>query len=78
MSTVEDLLRNHQQVIEDVRLIPGGSGVFDVTVDDELIYSKHETGRHADSGEISALFEKLLKNEALQIFWTKRVRKQLF
>ena len=41
MSTVEDLLRNHQQVIEDVRLIPGGSGIFDVAVNGELIYSKH-------------------------------------
>jgi len=61
VSTVEDLLKNHQQVIEDVRLIPGGSGIFDVAVNDELIYSKHETGRHADSGEISVLFEKLLK-----------------
>ncbi|HJO40137.1 MAG: Rdx family protein [Acidimicrobiales bacterium] len=60
MSTVEDLLRNHQQVIEDVRLIPGGSGIFDVAVNGELIYSKHETGRQAENGEISALFEKLL------------------
>ena len=57
MSTVEDLLTNHQQVIKDLRLIPGGSGVFDVVVNDELIYSKHETGRHAKSGEIIALFE---------------------
>ena len=60
MSTVEDLLINHQQVIEDVRLIPGGSGIFDVAVNGELIYSKHETGRQAENGEISALFEKLL------------------
>ena len=57
MSTVEDLLTNHQQVIKDLRLIPGGSGVFDVVVNDELIYSKHETGRQAESGEIIALFE---------------------
>jgi len=62
VSTVEDLLRNHQQVIEDVRLIPGGNGVFDVTVDDELIYSKHETGRHINSGEIIELFEKFHNN----------------
>ena len=60
MSTVEELLKNHQQVIEDVRLVPGGSGIFDVAVNGELIYSKHETGRQAENGEISALFEKLL------------------
>ena len=61
MSTVQELLTNHQQVLEDVRLIPGGSGVFDVTVDDELIYSKHETGRHINRGEITELFEKFSK-----------------
>ena len=58
MSTVKDLLTNHQQVIEDVRLIPGGSGIFDVTVNDELIYSKDETGRHIKNGEIIDLFKK--------------------
>ena len=45
-------------MIEDVRLIPGGSGIFDVTVNDELIYSKHETGRHIKNGEIIDLFKK--------------------
>lgn len=65
MSTVQELLTNHQQVLEDVRLIPGGSGIFDVTVDDELIYSKHETGRHAENGEISNLFhEKISKDHS--------------
>ena len=58
MSTVKDLLTNHQQVIEDVRLVPGGSGIFDVTVNNELIYSKDETGRHIKNGEIIDLFKK--------------------
>ena len=62
MSTVQELLTNHQQVLEDVRLIPGGSGIFDVTVDGELIYSKHENGRHIKSGEIIELFEKYYEN----------------
>jgi len=57
VSTVKELLTNHQQVIEYLRLIPGGSGVFDVTVNEQLIYSKHETGRHANDGEILQLFE---------------------
>lgn len=34
----------------------GSKGVFDVTVDGQLIYSKQETGRHADDGEVLALF----------------------
>ena len=62
MSTVQELLTNHQQVLEDGRLIPGGSGIFDVTVDGELIYSKHENGRQIKSGEIIELFEKYSEN----------------
>lgn len=31
-----------------IDLIPGSGGVFEVTVDGGLIYSKKATGRHAD------------------------------
>lgn len=60
MSAVSDLLSNYQHVISDLRLVMGGSGVFDVTVDGELLYSKKETGRHAEEGEILALFTDLV------------------
>jgi len=33
-------------------LIEGKGGVFDVTVDGKLIYSKHETGCFPEHGEI--------------------------
>jgi selenoprotein W-related protein len=32
----------------DVELIPSSGGVFEVTLDGELIFSKKRTGRHAD------------------------------
>lgn len=32
----------------DIRLIPSSGGAFEVVVDDELIYSKKETKRHAE------------------------------
>lgn len=57
MSAIDDLLTNYQHVITDLRVVTGAKGVFDVRVDDELIYSKHETGRHADDGEVLALFK---------------------
>ena len=60
MSAVSDLLSNYQHVITDLRLVMGGSGVFDVTVDGELLYSKKETGRHAEDGEVLALFTELV------------------
>ena len=60
MSAVSDLLTNYQHVITDLRLITGGSGVFDVTVDGEMLYSKKETGRHAEDGEVLSLFSELV------------------
>ena len=35
-------------------LVRGDNGVFDVVVDGELIYSKHQTGRFPDPDEILA------------------------
>jgi selenoprotein W-related protein len=37
-------------------LVTGAKGVFDVEVDGDLLYSKHATGRHAEPGEVLALF----------------------
>ena len=34
----------------------GDKGVFDVTVDGELLFSKHRVGRHANEGEVLDLF----------------------
>ena len=36
----------------DADLIPGGGGIFDVTVDGALIYSKHQTGEFPDEGKL--------------------------
>jgi selenoprotein W-related protein len=54
--TVHDLLHDYQHVITDVTLVMGRKGVFDVEVDGETIYSKHQTGRHAKDGEVLTLF----------------------
>ncbi len=40
-------------VLEQIVLIPGGGGVFDVRLDGELVFSKHETGRFPNLGEIA-------------------------
>ena len=36
-------------------LVAGGGGIFDVIVDGRKIYSKFETGRFPEKGEISGL-----------------------
>lgn len=63
MRATEDLLSNYQHVIEDLRLVTGTKGVFDVVVDGTPLYRKSETGRHADDGEILSLFAELVGPE---------------
>lgn len=60
MSAANDLLSNYQHVINSLRLVTGGSGVYDVTVNGEPIYSKKQTGRHAKPGEVLELFTELV------------------
>ena len=56
MSAASDILGNYQHVVDSLKFTTGSKGVFDVTVDGELLYSKHETGRHAEPGEVLELF----------------------
>lgn len=62
MGAANDLIHNYQHVIESLSFTMGSKGVFDVTVDGELLYSKHDTGRHAEPGEVLDLFEKTYAN----------------
>lgn len=57
MSAAQDLIANYQHVIESLTFTMGTKGIFDVTVDGDVLYSKHVTGRHAEPGEILELFE---------------------
>jgi selenoprotein W-related protein len=40
-----------------VTLVPGSGGVFEVTVDGKLVFSKKHQGRHAEPGEVVRLIE---------------------
>ena len=63
MSAVSDLLSNYQHVITGLRLVTGDKSVFDVAVDGDLIYSKAQTGRHAEPGEVLELFTDLMGSD---------------
>lgn len=56
MSAVSDLLSNYQHVIGELKLVTGGAGIYDVVVNGEMLYSKGQTGRHANNGEVLELF----------------------
>ena len=63
MSAVSDLLSNYQHVIEEIRLVTGDNGAFEVVVNGNLVYSKHATGRHAEPGEVLDLFTDLMGSD---------------
>lgn len=50
---VDGLLEEFEHKITSLGLIPSRGGVFEVTVDGELIYSKKATGEHADYEDVA-------------------------
>jgi selenoprotein W-related protein len=56
VSAANDILSNYQHVVESLTFTTGSKGVFDVTVDGQPLYSKSETGRHAEPGEVLSLY----------------------
>ncbi|MBW3665023.1 MAG: Rdx family protein [Actinobacteria bacterium] len=51
----DELLSGWANVIEDVTLVSSSKGRFEVTLDEELIFSKAELGRHAEPDEVAAM-----------------------
>ena len=56
-----DLLSTFEPDIESLTLIPSVGGRFEVKVNGRLLYSKLQTGRHADKGEVVELVRKFLQ-----------------
>jgi selenoprotein W-related protein len=56
-----ELLREFEPEIDAITLIPSDGGRFEVSVNDRLIYSKLETHRHAEPGEVTGLVRELLR-----------------
>jgi selenoprotein W-related protein len=50
---VEKLLGEFEHNIGTLTLIPSTGGVYEVIAGDSLVYSKKETGRHAEYEEVA-------------------------
>ena len=61
MSLVTELLKEFEYDIENLVLVPSDGGKFEVTVGKKLVYSKLETRRHAEPGEVVGLVRKALQ-----------------
>ena len=60
MSLADELLKNYEHVIESVALFPSDGGRFEVSVNGQLVYSKLETKRHVEAGEILNIIAKMV------------------
>jgi len=56
-----ELLKEFEYDIGNLTLVPSDGGRFEVTVGGELVYSKLETRRHAEPGEVLGLVRKVIK-----------------
>ena len=59
----EQLLGEFQPYVDSWTLIPGDGGAFEVVVNGDLVYSKLETGRHAEVGEIRQLLRQAVDQQ---------------
>ncbi len=60
MRVAEELLGSYQHRIDGLTLIPGPRGIFDVTINGELIFSKYAVNRHARPSEVLDSFRALV------------------
>jgi selenoprotein W-related protein len=60
VSLTEELLKDYEHVIESLTLIPSDGGRFEVSVNGQMVYSKLQTKRHAEAGEVLNLISKMV------------------
>jgi selenoprotein W-related protein len=63
VSLEKDLLKEFEHVIESITLVPSDGGRFEVSVNGTLVYSKLQTKRHAEPGEVVGLIGKMVQNQ---------------
>jgi selenoprotein W-related protein len=56
-----ELLKEFEFNIDSFSLVPSDGGRFEVSVNGDLVYSKLQTNRHAEPGEVASLVRKVIK-----------------
>jgi selenoprotein W-related protein len=57
---MDELLKHYEHLVETITLVPSDGGKFEVSVNGQLLYSKLETHRHAEPGEVLGLVRKMV------------------
>ncbi len=61
MSLAVELLREFEHEIQSLEILPSDGGRFEVRVNEALVFSKKQVGRHAEAGEVVSLVRELVK-----------------
>ena len=56
-----ELLKQYESEIASISLLPSDGGKFEVQVNDNMVYSKLQAGRHIDPEELVKLVGDLLE-----------------
>jgi len=56
-----ELLNLYEPEIESISLIPSDGGKFEVVVNKKPIYSKLQTKRHVEPGEVAGFIQKIIE-----------------
>ncbi len=61
---MDELINNFEIQIESFTLVPSDGGRFELTVNDKLLYSKLQTGRHVEAGELTTLVQQYIQESS--------------
>jgi selenoprotein W-related protein len=61
VSLAGDLMREFEGEIQSLEILPSDGGRFEVRVNGDLVFSKKQLGRHAESGEVLGLVKKIIE-----------------
>jgi len=59
-----ELLKEFEPDLESFTLVPSDGGKFEITVNNRLLYSKLETRRHVEPGEVVGLVRRFIEEAA--------------
>jgi selT/selW/selH-like putative selenoprotein len=58
---MDEVLKGFEPDVESFALVPSDGGRFEFTVNDKLLYSKLQTSRHVEQGELTGLVRQFIQ-----------------
>ncbi len=58
---MRNVLKEHEENITELTLVPSHGGVFEISLNDEVLFSKRELGRYPEKNEVEDMIKENLK-----------------